>query len=97
MLAGLLLTVPCADVREVTIFGAAGLRSGATSIVGLPSGKLRSRAHPQIGSPRRKGAAIQIRHDHRLVAPRRRDDRWSATGDLGEQIRGLSGSGGRPA
>jgi hypothetical protein len=33
MLAGLLLTVPCADVREVTIFGAAGLRSGATWIV----------------------------------------------------------------
>ncbi len=33
MLADLQLTAPCADVREVAIFGAAGLRSGATWIV----------------------------------------------------------------
>jgi hypothetical protein len=33
MLAELQLTVVCANVREVTIFGAAGLRSGATWIV----------------------------------------------------------------
>jgi hypothetical protein len=33
MLAELQLTVPCANVREVAIFGAAGLRSGATWIV----------------------------------------------------------------
>jgi hypothetical protein len=33
MLAELQLTVACADVREVAIFGAAGLRSGATWIV----------------------------------------------------------------
>ena len=30
MLAGLLLTVPRAGVREVTVFGADGLRSGAS-------------------------------------------------------------------
>jgi hypothetical protein len=33
MLAGLLLTVPRVDIREITIFGAAGLHSGATWIV----------------------------------------------------------------
>ena len=33
MLAELQVTVACADVREVAIFGAAGLRSGATWIV----------------------------------------------------------------
>jgi hypothetical protein len=33
MLAELQLTAQCADVREVAIFGAAGLRSGATWIV----------------------------------------------------------------
>ena len=33
MLAELQLTVACANVREVAIFGAAGLRSGATWIV----------------------------------------------------------------
>jgi hypothetical protein len=33
MLAELQLTVACANVREVGIFGAAGLRSGATWIV----------------------------------------------------------------
>jgi hypothetical protein len=33
MLAELQLTARCADVREVAIFGAAGLRSGATWIV----------------------------------------------------------------
>jgi hypothetical protein len=33
MLAELQLTALCADVREVAIFGAAGLRSGATWIV----------------------------------------------------------------
>jgi hypothetical protein len=33
MLAELQVTVACADVREVTIFGAAGLRSRATWIV----------------------------------------------------------------
>ncbi len=33
MLAELQVTVACADVREVAIFGATGLRSGATWIV----------------------------------------------------------------
>jgi hypothetical protein len=33
MLAALQLTVACANVREVAIFGAAGLRPGATWIV----------------------------------------------------------------
>ena len=33
MLAELQLTVACANAREVAIFGAAGLRSGATWIV----------------------------------------------------------------
>jgi hypothetical protein len=33
MLAELQVTVACADVREVAIFGIAGLRSGATWIV----------------------------------------------------------------
>ena len=33
MLAELQLTVACANVQEVAIFGAAGLRSGATWIV----------------------------------------------------------------
>ena len=45
MLAELKLTVVCADVREVAIFGAAGLRSGATWIVAsfLPGSSDRGR------------------------------------------------------
>ncbi len=62
MLAGLLLTVPCADVREITIFGAAGLRSGATWIVAgfLPASSDHAR---NLESVRRVEKELQSKYD----------------------------------
>jgi hypothetical protein len=62
MLAQLQLTVACADVREVAIFGASGLRSGATWIVAsfLPGS---SEAGRNLETVRHVEADLQSKYD----------------------------------
>ena len=65
MLAELQLTVVCADVREVAIFGASGLRSGATWIVAsfLPGS---SEAGRNLETVRHVEADLQSKYDMML-------------------------------
>ena len=65
LLAELQLTVVCADVREVAIFGASGLRSGATWIVAsfLPGG---SDAGRNLETVRHVEANLQSKYDMML-------------------------------
>jgi hypothetical protein len=65
MLAELQLTALCADVREVAIFGAAGLRSGATWIVAsfLPGS---SDAGPNLETVRDVERDLQSKYDMML-------------------------------
>jgi hypothetical protein len=65
MLAELQLTVACANVREVAIFGAAGLRSGATWIVAsfLPGS---SDAERNLETVRDVGRDLQSKYDMML-------------------------------
>jgi hypothetical protein len=65
LLAELQLTVVCADVREVAIFGASGLRSGATWIVAsfLPGS---SDAECNLETVRHVEANLQSKYDMML-------------------------------
>jgi hypothetical protein len=65
MLAELQQTVACADVREVAVFGAAGLRSGATWIVAsfLPGS---SNAEHNLETVRRVEKTLQCKYDMTL-------------------------------
>jgi len=65
MLAELQLIVPCAKVREVAIFGAAGLRGGATWIVAsFLSGS--SDAERNLETVRRVERELQFKYDMML-------------------------------